>query len=345
MAKNQDKKLDKKLSKKSVCIISAIAVILLVALGSFVGVNIANNKKKAAEQNAQAAKMESTTAKATTVTATTATNVTTNTTTNATTNTKVSNANKGEAATKGKKYESNLTYLYKINRQQNLVIVYTKDASGEYTVPIKAMTCSVGKEGRTRRGVFKTVGSRYRWLSLYGGVYGQYATRIQGHYLFHSVPYYSQNKADLETEEYNKLGSPASLGCIRLSVADAKWVYEHCPKGTIVDIYDSSAAEPMAKPTPKRIPLNSPYRGWDPTDPDPSNPWLSVTTQPQTTVPPTTVPKTTNAQTTKPQATKPETTQAQTTKPQTTKPQTTKPETTQAQTTEAKTTKASTTNS
>ena len=45
--------------------------------------------------------------------------------------------------------------------------------------------------------------------------------------LFHSVPYNSKNVNDLETEEWNKLGYPASLGCVRLCVADAKWIYTH----------------------------------------------------------------------------------------------------------------------
>lgn len=163
-------------------------------------------------------------------------------------------------------------YLIKVNRTQNLVTVYKKDSAGEYTKPYRAMVCSVGKSGNTPCGTFATT-DRYTWRLLEGNVYGQYATRITGHILFHSVPYYTKNKSDLESEEYNKLGSAASLGCIRLSVKDAKWIYDNCPKNTAVVIYDSELPEPLEKPKPLKIDPGDSRRGWDPTDPDPKNPW------------------------------------------------------------------------
>lgn len=163
-------------------------------------------------------------------------------------------------------------YLIKVNRTQNLVTVYKKDDSGEYTKPYRAMVCSVGTSGNTPRGTFATT-DRYTWRLLEGNVYGQYATRITGHILFHSVPYYTKDKGDLESAEYNKLGSAASLGCVRLSVKDAKWIYDNCPKNTAVVIYDSDAPEPLEKPKPIRLDLKDERCGWDPTDPDPKNPW------------------------------------------------------------------------
>lgn len=172
----------------------------------------------------------------------------------------------------GTSAKESVPYSIKVNRKQNIVIVYSKDADGKYTVPTKAMVCSVGMDGKTPTGKYNT-SNRYEWRLLSGNVYGQYATRISGPYLFHSVPYFTQKKDDLEYEEYNKLGEAASLGCIRLSVADAKWIYDNCPVGTPVEIYDSDQKEPMEKPTPVRIDLQDGRRGWDPTDPDPKNPW------------------------------------------------------------------------
>lgn len=167
---------------------------------------------------------------------------------------------------------SNAPYYLKVNRVQNIVIAYKKDANGHYNIPVKAMACSVGLNGKTPTGTYKTT-DKYTWRLLSGNVWGQYATRITGHYLFHSVPYFTQSKSNLEYEEYNKLGQAASLGCVRLSVADAKWIYDNCPKSTVVTIYDSTAKEPMAKPVPIKINVNDSRRGWDPTDPDPRNPW------------------------------------------------------------------------
>lgn len=164
-------------------------------------------------------------------------------------------------------------YLFKVNRTQNVVIAYAKDANGEYTVPYKAMTCSVGVDGKTPTGTFRTPGTKYDWRLLSGNVYGQYATRINGPYLFHSVPYFTKSKSDLEYEEYNKLGQPASLGCVRLSVEDAKWIHANCPEGTTVVIYDSDKKELLVPPAPIRIDIEDSRRGWDPTDPDSNNPW------------------------------------------------------------------------
>ena len=170
-------------------------------------------------------------------------------------------------------------YLIKVNRTQNLVIIYGKDDSGEYTKPIKAMVCSVGLNGKTELGTFTIKAQdkkpeKSRWRQLTGGVYGQYITRFNGSILFHSVPYYSEKPDDLEYNEYNKLGQAASAGCVRLCVRDAKWIYDNCTgNDTTVIVYDSSAAEPLAKPTPIKIDVNDSRRGWDPTDPDPNNPW------------------------------------------------------------------------
>ncbi len=163
-------------------------------------------------------------------------------------------------------------YYIKVNRQSNCVTVYGMDANGNYTVPIKAMVCSVGLNNNTPTGVFKT-STKYYWRALYGNVYGQYAYRINGPILFHSVPYYTQNKWDLESEEYNKLGQAASMGCVRLAVKDAKWLMDNCPQGTTVEIYDSPDPGPLGKPSALKIDLSSPNKGWDPTDPDESNPW------------------------------------------------------------------------
>lgn len=166
-------------------------------------------------------------------------------------------------------------YYIKVNRLANCVTVYRKDAQGQYTVPVKAMVCSVGRRGNTPLGVFQT-SDKYDWRYLYGDVYGQYAYRITGSFLFHSVPYSKQNKSTLKTEEYNKLGESASDGCVRLAVADAKWLIDNCPKGTSVEIYDSEDPGPLGKPEAIKIDSDSPNKGWDPTDPDEENPWKSV---------------------------------------------------------------------
>jgi hypothetical protein len=162
-------------------------------------------------------------------------------------------------------------YLIKVNRAYNTITIYEKDKKGAYTIPVKAMVCSVGTGNRTITGTFQTK-AKYRWKLLMGDVYGQYATRIVGGILFHSVYYYENNNpASLSTKQYNKLGSAASHGCIRISVADAKWIYDHCGVGTTVVIYDDKKNPgPLGKPEAIKI---TKANGWDPTDPDPKNPF------------------------------------------------------------------------
>lgn len=172
--------------------------------------------------------------------------------------------------TKPKKADA--PYYIKVNYQANVVTVYKKDKSGEYTVPMKAMVCSSGSATPTS-GVYG-ITDKYTWRLLEGNVYGQYACRITGSILFHSVPYEKKDKSKLEWWEYDKLGTTASLGCIRLKVEDAKWIYDNCIPGTKVEFYASEQPGPLGKPTAKKITNDEAVRNWDPTDPDKNNPWI-----------------------------------------------------------------------
>ncbi len=161
-------------------------------------------------------------------------------------------------------------YLIKVNRLANCVTIYTFDEYGEYTVPVKAMVCSCGGEN-TPLGTF-SLSDKYTWAFLMGGVWGQYSSRVFQGILFHSVPYSEASPDTLITEEYNKLGTTASHGCIRLPQRDAKWIFDNCKAGTEVIIYDDSDPGPLGKPQPIRIPEGC---GWDPTDTNLDNPWHS----------------------------------------------------------------------
>lgn len=173
-----------------------------------------------------------------------------------------------------------IPYLLAVNRAANTVTVLSLDERDRYTVPYMAMICSTGTY--TPLGFF-TTDEKHGWLPLFQEVYGQYATHIVDDILFHSVPYYNPNKDDLEYGEYNKLGTAASLGCVRMQAVDVKWVYDNCPLGTPVVIYDDAHYPgPMGKPgsiklnTTDTDTKSSTYRGFDPTDPDRANPWDEV---------------------------------------------------------------------
>lgn len=95
-------------------------------------------------------------------------------------------------------------YYIKVNYGANVVNIYIKDTNGNFTVPYKVFTCSTGTATPTS-GTYN-IDYKYRWISLFGNVYGQYGIRIVGNILFHSVPYLEKgNPASLEYWEYDKL--------------------------------------------------------------------------------------------------------------------------------------------
>ena len=165
-----------------------------------------------------------------------------------------------------------LPYAVDVLRNENVVVVYGKDEAGEYTMPVHVFLCSTGRSTPTGR---YTIGWKVPWRALFGGVCGQYAMHIVGNILFHSVPYYYASKDALESEEFNKLGTAASLGCVRMAVQDVKWIYDHCPSGTSVHIYDVETLE-FEKPEQIILDLSDERCGWDPTDPDEENPWRTT---------------------------------------------------------------------
>ena len=165
-------------------------------------------------------------------------------------------------------------YVVYVNRALNCVTVKVQNEDGSLT-PVKAMVCSCGREeSATPEGTFRT-SDYYVWRRMVDDTFGRYAVRFNGKILFHSVPYIETSPDTLKWEEYNELGENASLGCVRLTVEDAKWIYDNCKRGTKVVVYsDEEEAGELGKPSAAKIEEDSPYRTWDPTDVSAGNPWL-----------------------------------------------------------------------
>lgn len=154
-------------------------------------------------------------------------------------------------------------YHIKVNRSQNCVTIYAEEGGNKYAIPVKAFLCSTGGS-KTPLGTF-VMSTQYRWHQLYGAA-GQYCSRITGHILFHSVPYSRMYDIySLMPGQFNRLGSNASAGCVRLATGDAKWIYDNCyTGGTVINIYDGGSSSPLGRPVLPQIPY---YQNWDPTDP------------------------------------------------------------------------------
>jgi len=117
-----------------------------------------------------------------------------------------------------------------VNLTAQLVSVYYNDNL------IKSLKCSGGTaENPTITGTFTTNQKiYYSWVARFNeGAY--YWVRFYGSYLFHSVPF--DKNGNIIAEEANKIGTPASHGCVRMALEDAKWFYETLPLGVKVTIY------------------------------------------------------------------------------------------------------------
>jgi len=119
------------------------------------------------------------------------------------------------------------TYVYKNGRLLRAAVCSTGLQDGDNDTP--AGDYILNESGR-KRGTFffskkSGEGARY-WVGFIGGTY-----------LFHSVPVTEHNT--LIPEGAAKLGKPASHGCIRMSMRNAKWFYRTVPDGARVHIQKS----------------------------------------------------------------------------------------------------------
>jgi hypothetical protein len=157
------------------------------------------------------------------------------------------------------------TYKIIIDKKTQIFTVLSQDEEGAYTVVVRQMPCSTGRVDKdTPVGTFK-IGTKARWLSSQKyGTFEQYASRIVGSIWIHSTIFKKKDPNTLVKSSFKNIGRPASMGCIRLSVGDAKWVFDNCPKGTAVQIVKSGGPETLCVET---LPPQPNPGDFDPTDP------------------------------------------------------------------------------
>ncbi len=129
-------------------------------------------------------------------------------------------------------------YVLKVSVDDQRVYAYAPDRNGEYTDLVRTMKCSTGRKGTpTPKGTFTDTapGARWHFFKKFN-CWAQYAFYIQGDIMFHSV-LYGQKGGKVTQSSVNHLGSRASHGCVRLSVEDAKWIWNNCPSNTRVEVY------------------------------------------------------------------------------------------------------------
>jgi len=153
-------------------------------------------------------------------------------------------------------------YAITVDVTNQVTTVYGLDENGNYTVVVRQMLCSTGtKANPSDVGDWVLTGRTARWCYFpkWGG-HAQFWTKINDSIAFHSVIYADpQDTMSLKTSSYKNLGSRASHGCIRLTVADAKWIYDNCGDGVVVTITEDLPADPELRAALKLPSLNKQY--------------------------------------------------------------------------------------
>lgn len=181
-------------------------------------------------------------------------------------------------------------YYIEVNRAACVVNVFMYDEETQkYDIPVRTFTVCVGRDVSTVAGTgglnpnssYTPVGNysvcsngeavRYPLKTMHEPdgsiVYARWATHVVGNVYFHAIAVSQQSHYALSPTSFNRLGSPASAGCIRMAVADAKWLYDYIPTGTSVKIAAGNSSKPGPLGKQKMIQVSGNIH-YDPTDPD-----------------------------------------------------------------------------
>ena len=134
----------------------------------------------------------------------------------------------------GRAHKALKPYMLRVSIKDQRVYAYGLDENNEYTELVRTMKCSTGKnETPTPKGTFQATtgpGARWHYFKKFE-CWAQYAYYIEGDIMFHSV-LYNDPDGPVTQSSVNNLGRKASHGCVRLSVEDAKWIWNNCPMKT-----------------------------------------------------------------------------------------------------------------
>ena len=188
-----------------------------------------------------------------------------------------------------------MPYALEVDVTNQCVNVYIKNPqTGLYDVIINRFVCSTGLPSTpTPPGVYyasnddtgKVFKTTWMCFPKWDNTWAQYVTRINGPYLFHSFSFLTKNKNNPSMYSYNKLGSRASAGCVRLLVEHAKWIYDNVEEYTFVNITVNKEADIALK-----YALTKPEYGKPVSDDSMKTPPPSPTPTPTVTPTPTPTP-------------------------------------------------------
>ncbi len=142
-----------------------------------------------------------------------------------------------------------LPYFFEVDVKNQVVKVwkYNYDTKG-YTDLDRSFLCTTGSTSNPSPVGTHTLSGRKATTCLFtkwGNTEARWWTKITEEIAFHSVIYGKASDSNsLKVSSLNNLGKRGSHGCIRLTVADAKWIYDHVEEGMQVWIHEDADADP-----------------------------------------------------------------------------------------------------
>ncbi|MDR2504620.1 MAG: L,D-transpeptidase family protein [Oscillospiraceae bacterium] len=126
-------------------------------------------------------------------------------------------------------------YYLLLRKSSNTLTVYIGDGSGGHTGEVvTAFTSSVGKSSTPTVSGKYTLSGRERW-HFFGKSYAPYAVRYSGSKYIHG-PLYKEKSESTLIRSSDDIGQNNTGGCLRMSLSAAKWVYDNCESGTILEV-------------------------------------------------------------------------------------------------------------
>ncbi|MDY4029162.1 MAG: hypothetical protein SOY46_07905 [Butyrivibrio crossotus] len=158
--------------------------------------------------------------------------------------------------------------IYNIQINLSNYTITIKDYNDNF---VRKMLCSFNS---FEEGEYKNTGGtglRNVWYDDKNNFY-RYYTDFGNGLIFHSALYSEKNnKNSLNSDEYNMIGGKNNTQGITLSVADAKWIYEHCSFDSVITIY----TDKNERHTLELIKIPDGIT-WDPTDVTTGSPWVQT---------------------------------------------------------------------
>ena len=149
------------------------------------------------------------------------------------------------------------SYRIEVDLTNQIATVYGVYSDGKKKGIMSEWVSTARKGKSTPTGNFKIQGAsggrkaKLRTAKMSGGKsYAEYLCRFHGAKCMHTVPYKKRQKQGMvNKDEFNKLGTPRSAGCVRMPNKLAKYIYNNCPIGTPVVVFKGKAGVyPMGKP-------------------------------------------------------------------------------------------------